>query len=166
MFDLADRIDEEAVVSEALLGVATVHDVHVSRELEEDVSAGRCPDEPGDAVADAAVVRVDEQRTAFARLLVRLPAVRVDAGREEVVGGEEEVVVVLRPRHVTHLKVQLHHRCRALDVHRRCLRPAVFIIKRRYVNFNSIDCFFFFFFFFFLMVFFCKLIRNRPTRMD
>ena len=123
---LADGIDEEAVVSEALLGVAAVHDVDVGGELEEDVSGGRCPDEPRDAVADAAVVRVDQQRSAFAGLLVRLPAVGVDTGREEVVGREEEVVVVLRPRHVAHLEVQLHHRRRALHVHRRRLRPVQF----------------------------------------
>jgi len=123
--DLADGIDEEAVVSEALLGIATVHDVHIGRELEKDISATGRPNEPRDTVADAAVVRVDDERTAFARLLVRLPAVGVDPGREEVVGGEEEVVVVLCPRHVAHLEVQLHHRCRTLDVHRWRLRSAI-----------------------------------------
>ena len=73
---------------------------------------------PRDAVPDAAILRVDAEDAPLARLLVGFPAGRVDAGREGILGHEIEMVVVLRPVHVPHLKLQFQGRSGALQHHR------------------------------------------------
>ena len=75
-------------------------------------------DVPRDAVADAAVARIDAQAAALARLLVAVPAERIDSARERVLGHEVEVVVVLGPVHVAHLEDELQRRGGALQDHR------------------------------------------------
>lgn len=77
------------------------------RENKDNISAAGSLDVPWDAVPDAAVGRIDAKASAFAGLLMGFPTGRIYARGEGVLGHEIEMVVILRPVHITHFKGEL-----------------------------------------------------------
>lgn len=112
-FAIGDGVDEEAIVSRTPFDCFRDGRLSGGENQNNVTSAGRL-DVPRDAVADAAIARIDAQVAALARLLVAVPAERIDAARERILGHKVEMIVILGPVHVAHLKNQLQRRGGAL----------------------------------------------------
>ena len=116
-FAFRDGVDEEFVVGQTFLRV--VGDGRLAgREDQDGVAAARRLDVPRDAVADAAIAGIDAEGSTLARLLVRVPAERIDSAGERVLCHEIEMIVVLSPVHVADLENQFQGRGGALKNHR------------------------------------------------
>lgn len=113
---VGDGIDEETIVSRTSFD--GFRDGRLSSWKDENnVSTARRLDVPRNAVADAAITRIDAEVAAFARLLVAVPAEWIDAAGEGILGHEVEMIVILGPVHVSYLENQLQRRSGALQNH-------------------------------------------------
>lgn len=113
-FAFANRIDEQSIVGQTFFHVLGDGGL-AGRKDQNDVSTTRRLDVPRDAVTDATILRIDAHRAAFARLLVAVPAKRIDAARERIFSHKVEMIVVLCPVHVFDFEDEFQWRGGALQ---------------------------------------------------